>query len=125
MYFRTDKDIIEKRSYAILENVAAVMTAHPEVRSVRVEGHTDNKGGARHNQELSQRRAAAVVAFLVKKGVERSRLDPIGFGQNQPIADNKTNEGRAANRRVEFVIVGAESGVEVKPTGPTDETIGK
>jgi outer membrane protein OmpA-like peptidoglycan-associated protein len=123
VYFRTDKDIIETRSNAILDNVAKVLLAHPEIAKVRVEGHTDNRGGAKHNQDLSQRRAAAVVKYLVGKKVARDRLDPAGFGQDRPIADNDSDTGRATNRRVEFVIVG--DGVETKATGPDAGTIGK
>ncbi len=124
VYFRTDKDIIEVRSNAILDNVAKVLVAHPEIAHVRVEGHTDNRGGAAHNLDLSGRRSAAVVKYLVKKGVARDRLDAQGFGQDKPIADNTTDVGRATNRRVEFVIEGAE-GVDTKATGPDSGTIGK
>ncbi len=124
VYFRTDKDIIETRSNAILDNVAKVLVAHPEITRIRVEGHTDNRGGTAHNLDLSGRRAAAVVKYLVKKGVARDRLDAQGFGQDKPIADNDTDMGRATNRRVEFVIEGAE-GVDTKATGPDSGTIGK
>ena len=124
VYFRTDKDIIEARSNAILDNVANVLNAHPEITKIRVEGHTDNRGGKAHNQDLSQRRAAAVVKYLVGKKVARERLEPQGFGQDKPIADNNTDTGRATNRRVEFVIVGGQ-GVSTETTGPDSGTIGK
>lgn len=123
VYFRTDKDVIEQRSFGILDNVAKVLSAHPEIANVRVEGHTDNRGGEAHNQELSQRRANAVVKYLAKKGVDKARLVPLGFGQSKPIADNATTEGRATNRRVEFVIV--SDAIDVKATGPDSGTIGK
>ncbi len=124
VYFRTDEDLIERRSYAILDNLAQVVMAHPEIRQVRVEGHTDNRGGDRHNLDLSLRRAGAVVAYLVGKGVSRDRLAPVGLGQTRPIADNATDVGRATNRRVEFVVPGdTGANVEIVPTGPTDETI--
>ena len=67
-----------------------MLANHPEIKTVRVEGHTDNRGGEKHNQELSQRRAAAVVKYLVGKGVARDRLDPVGFGQTRPIADSNS-----------------------------------
>ncbi len=72
-----------------------------------IEGHTDDRGDASYNQELSQRRAQAVVAFLIDQGVDRSRLTAVGVGETQPIASNKTKRGRATNRRVEFVILDA------------------
>ena len=116
-------EVIEQRSFGILDNVAKVLSAHPEIANVRVEGHTDNRGGEAHNQELSQRRANAVVKYLAKKGVDKARLVPLGFGQSKPIADNATTEGRATNRRVEFVIV--SDAIDVKATGPDSGTIGK
>ena len=125
VYFRTNKDIIESRSNTILDNVATVLAAHPEILTIRVEGHTDNRGGAQKNQDLSQRRATAVVKYLVRKGIDRARLLPVGFGQQVPIETNDTDAGRATNRRVEFVIVGDQAGVDVTPTGPNEETIGK
>ena len=72
---------------------------------VRVEGHTDNKGNDKKNKELSQTRAEAVVAYLVDHGVEASRMVAEGFGEENPIADNKTKEGREENRRVEIHVL--------------------
>ena len=71
---------------------------------VAIEGHTDNQGKAADNQKLSEKRAAAVKAYLVKKGVAADRLSTSGFGQTVPVADNKTAAGRASNRRVEFKV---------------------
>ena len=71
---------------------------------IEVEGHTDNVGKAEVNKKLSQKRADAVKDYLIKKGIEADRLSAIGYGSEQPIADNKTKEGRAQNRRVEFKI---------------------
>jgi len=76
---------------------------YPNVR-VGIEGHTDNTGKAEANQVLSDKRAAAVKAYLVGKGIAATRLDAAGFGQTQPIADNATPEGRARNRRVAFKV---------------------
>jgi len=72
----------------------------------RVEGHTDAKGSDAYNQRLSERRAQAVVDYLVKAGVARDRLEPRGFGESQPIADNATDDGQAQNRRVELRVLG-------------------
>jgi outer membrane protein OmpA-like peptidoglycan-associated protein len=105
VFFETGRDVIDPKSYALLDNVAAVLAAHPEFKKIRVEGHTDNAGGADRNKELSTQRARAVVTYLVQKGLSAERLESVGFGPERPIADNATVEGRAQNRRVEFVIV--------------------
>ena len=78
------------------------MNDNPDI-SFEVQGHTDNTGNAALNQALSEQRAAAIVAKLVEMGISPSRLSAKGFGQSSPIADNSTDEGRAKNRRVEFV----------------------
>jgi outer membrane protein OmpA-like peptidoglycan-associated protein len=109
--FATDRARIHRRSHRLLRNVARVILAHPEIARVRVEGHTDDRGDAAANLDLSRRRAEAVVAFLVAHGVERSRLEPRGHGAERPIADNRSDQGRRANRRVELHIVAAGQGV--------------
>jgi outer membrane protein OmpA-like peptidoglycan-associated protein len=111
VYFKTDKAVIESRSFGLLRNVAAVIKNHPEVTAVVVEGHTDNQGSAAHNKDLSQRRAEAVMLFLTQNGVDRARLRAAGFGPDRPIMDNRTKAGRAANRRVEFRIDGAKGDI--------------
>jgi len=103
--FASGKDVVRRRSFRLLDNVAAVMQSHPEIREVLVEGHTDDRGDDAFNMSLSQRRAEAVVAYLVKKGIESSRLRAQGFGEERPIESNAKSAGRAANRRVEFTIV--------------------
>jgi outer membrane protein OmpA-like peptidoglycan-associated protein len=104
VYFKTDRDVIQRRSYRLLDNVAEVVNAHSEVTQVIVEGHTDAQGDEAHNLDLSQRRAAAVVAYLVSKGVDARRLVAKGYGAAQPVADNGTAKGRAQNRRVDFKL---------------------
>jgi outer membrane protein OmpA-like peptidoglycan-associated protein len=79
------------------------------ISMIRVEGHTDDRGAEKANLDLSQRRAQAVVAYLVRKGVAAARLEAAGFGEARPIAPNDTAENRGRNRRVEFVIVGSAS----------------
>ena len=93
---------------SLLDEIASVILAHPEIKKIRVEGHTDSDGPDSSNLKLSQARTQAVVDYLVSKGVERSRLDPVGFGESRPIAENTTPEGKAKNRRVEFIIVSRE-----------------
>ena len=72
---------------------------------IEVSGHTDNQGNATANQVLSENRAKAVVEFLIRNGIEESRLAFAGYGQNQPIATNDTDEGRQLNRRTEFMVI--------------------
>ncbi|MBN2359662.1 MAG: OmpA family protein [Deltaproteobacteria bacterium] len=105
VYFAFNKADIQKRSFKMLDQVASVLKSHPEIKKIRVEGHTDNKGKAEYNKKLSQLRADAVKAYLIKAGVEEARLEAVGFGMEKPIDTNDTNAGRANNRRVEFNIV--------------------
>ncbi|MCA2977805.1 MAG: OmpA family protein [Myxococcaceae bacterium] len=100
--FATNRAVIEPRSFAMLDNVAAVLRAHPELLTVRIEGHTDDQGDDAKNLTLSQARADAVRDYLVNKGIAATRLVAEGFGEARPIADNATDAGRAKNRRVEF-----------------------
>jgi outer membrane protein OmpA-like peptidoglycan-associated protein len=80
------------------------MTEHKEIKKVSIEGHTDNTGKADKNLALSQKRVDAVKAYLVKKGVDASRLTAVAYGDTKPVGDNKTAAGRAENRRVEFKV---------------------
>ena len=104
VYFDTGKSTIKPVSYSLLDDVAQVLKDHPEVKKVRIEGHTDSKGSAKLNTSLSKARAQAVRKYLVDKGVEAPRLEAAGFGPKKPVADNATAEGREKNRRVEFMI---------------------
>ncbi|WNG43632.1 OmpA family protein [Archangium minus] len=108
VFFATGKAVIQPRSFKMLDQVAKVLQQHPEVDQMVIEGHTDNRGNAEANRKLSLARAEAVKGYLVRKGVEPSRLEAKGFGPDRPIVSNKTEKGRAANRRVEFIIVTAE-----------------
>lgn len=103
--FDTGMDTIKSDSFPLLDQVARLLADHPEMKRVRVEGHTDNVGNAAYNKDLSARRAASVVRYLVGKGVPQSRLVPAGYGFEQPIASNATALGRAKNRRVAFTIL--------------------
>lgn len=105
IHFEFDKAIIRPISYPILDDVIALLNANPHITLVRVEGHTDWIGSDAYNQRLSERRAQAVVDYLVTHGISRDRLTSAGYGESQPIADNHTEEGRAKNRRTEFTIL--------------------
>lgn len=96
--------IIGKESFEILDVVVSALKARPDVK-IRIEGHTDSKGKADYNRELSDKRAKAVMRYLVKSGIDKNRLQAVGYGEDKPIADNNTKAGQAANRRVEFFIL--------------------
>lgn len=103
--FDTGAATIKSASDALLDNVAKVIKDHPELVGIEVQGHTDNKGSAQLNTRLSRDRASSVMKALVKRGVDATRLSSQGFGSTQPIADNATEAGRQANRRVAFKIL--------------------
>lgn len=103
IFFATAKAEIKSESYALLDNIAAVLTECNE-STVEISGHTDSTGSQAFNQPLSLNRAKAVVDYLISKSVDANRLTSEGFGAEKPIADNSTKEGRAANRRIEFTV---------------------
>jgi OmpA-OmpF porin, OOP family len=100
--FDTGRATISPDSHHLLDEVAAALKGAPALR-LEVAGHTDNAGTADMNQKLSEDRARAVVAALTARGFAASRLTARGHGQSSPIADNRTEEGRAKNRRVELL----------------------
>jgi outer membrane protein OmpA-like peptidoglycan-associated protein/opacity protein-like surface antigen len=105
--FETDKDIIRRSSEPILSQALQVLTDFPDVR-LQVQGHTDDQGDDEYNRDLSQRRSESVVRWFVERGIDAGRLEPQGYGEAQPIADNGTETGRAKNRRVEFQLIDQE-----------------
>ena len=105
VFFATNKDIILQQSYPVLQSVADVLKASPEIKKVSIEGHTDNRGTAEANRDLSERRARSVRKWLTDNGVDPGRLQSLGFGPWRPIDTNDTPAGREKNRRVEFVII--------------------
>ena len=102
--FQKRKASIQRGSFGVLNAVAAILKRYPEVRRVEVEGHTDADGSARRNRTLSQARAAAVVAYLVSKGIDGQRLRPVGYGPDRPVVRNSSAANKQKNRRVQFVI---------------------
>ena len=122
--FATGKDVIDgAKSFAVLDAVASALKLHPEIFLVEIGGHTDNVGNANDNKTLSQKRADAVVKYLVGKGVQATRLTAKGYGAEKPIADNKSKAGQQKNRRVEFVILKSTKKTSVgsvaQPGAPT------
>jgi outer membrane protein OmpA-like peptidoglycan-associated protein len=103
--FKTDSAEILPESDGVLTEIGDTLNGHPEIKKVRVEGHTDATGDPGYNRELSRRRAEAVTDWLTKHKVERNRLVSVGMGQDRPIDTNATEDGRRNNRRVEFHIV--------------------
>jgi OOP family OmpA-OmpF porin len=104
-FFDTDKAVVKAEGKAKLDDLAS------KVKGINLEvvigvGHTDSDGSDAYNQKLSVKRAEAVKAYLISKGIEKNRIYTEGKGEKQPVADNKTKEGRAKNRRVEVEVVG-------------------
>ena len=103
--FEIGKADLKEVSFTLLDEVAAMLKDNPQVELISVEGHTDSTGSADFNRKLSQQRAESVAKYLGKKGVKAARMEPKGFGPDRPVADNETDPGREANRRVEFNIL--------------------
>ena len=107
-FFDFNKSVVKPAGKAKLDDLVA------KVKGINLEviiavGHTDSVGSDAYNQQLSVRRAEAVKAYLVSKGIEKNRIYTEGKGEKQPVADNKTKEGRAKNRRVEIEVVGTRA----------------
>ena len=107
-FFDFDKAVLKPEGKAKLDDLVG------KVKDINLEviiavGHTDSVGSDSYNQKLSVRRAEAVKAYLVSKGIEKNRVYTEGKGEKQPVADNKTSEGRAKNRRVEIEVVGTRA----------------
>jgi len=103
--FETESAVLVDRSKQLLDDVARELADHPEIKRVQIEGHTDAVASKAHNMKLSQERVASVKAYLLGKGIPAKRLTTKAFGETKPLASNKTEEGRAQNRRVEFRIL--------------------
>ncbi len=103
IHFELDKDTILDDSNEILDHIAQTLGNHTEIAVLHVVGHTDVAGGHDHNQDLSERRAAAVVAALRERGVTQT-IDSRGVGETEPVCEDDTDECHEKNRRVEFIV---------------------
>ncbi len=104
IHFEQDSGAIVGDSNALLDQIADTLARTPTITHLEIQGHTDNTGSAEHNKSLSESRANAVLDWLVAHGIDPSRLTARGYGQERPISPNVTPQGRARNRRVQFVI---------------------
>lgn len=120
--FETNKAVIKPESFGLVDEITAAVRDTAQIKKLSIEGHTDDVGGDKYNQKLSEQRAAAVRTYLVEKGIDAGRLVSKGWGETKPIGDNKTEEGREQNRRVEFIILEQD---EVKKTYEIDPTTGE
>ncbi len=104
VYFDTNKATIRGESFDMLNELVGFLNDKPNI-VIEIAGHTDNVGGIKPNQVLSQNRANAVKNYLVKKGIKANRLKPVGYGLTRPISTNETKQGRQMNRRTEVYIL--------------------
>ena len=105
IFFEFDSAVIKAESFRILDDVAATLDNHPEIRLLEVQGHTDDQGSEAYNKRLSQKRAEAVRSYLITAGIAGDRLLAGGYGESEPLQPGTTEEAREANRRVVFRIV--------------------
>jgi OmpA-OmpF porin, OOP family len=103
--FDTDSANLLAESKSLLDQVAKTLNDHPEIKRVMIEGYTDAVASRGYNQKLSEERVASVKAYLVGQGIDEGRLRTRGFGERKPVGSNKTEDGRAKNRRVQFRIL--------------------
>jgi len=117
--FENASAVLKPESDAAISQLKQYLDETPRVTKLRIEGHTDNSGTPAGNETLSGQRALAVKAALVAKGIKPERLLAVGFGQNKPIADNATEEGKTKNRRTEFHVaeLSGKKYLGLDPTG--------
>lgn len=118
--FEYDSAEIKAESHGVLDDVVKVLTDNPRVAKLDIVGYTSSEGSKAHNNQLSTDRAASVLKYLVEHGIDAGRLTSQGKGPADPVASNDTEEGRIANRRVEFHVIDmagadAKGGVRAKP----------
>ena len=104
VFFDTGKDQLRPDSKTELARVTKLIQDNPSIK-IEISGHTDNVGSEEVNQQLSERRAKSVVAFLIQNGIPATRLKAVGYGSKNPVADNNTEAGKQLNRRTELKIL--------------------
>ncbi|MDD3609634.1 MAG: OmpA family protein [Halothiobacillaceae bacterium] len=109
-YFDFDKSTLKPAGKKALDELIAELKGMKSVDKILVVGHTDSIGTEAYNQKLSERRAATVKKYLTEGGIDGSKIEAMGKGESDPIADNKTKEGRAKNRRVDVSVDGTVNG---------------
>ncbi len=118
--FEVNKAVIKPESFSLLHDIADVINKNPQVKKISIEGHASSEGNAAVNKTLSDARAKAVMAYIIKKeSVDASRVAAKGWGSEKPIVPNDTEEGREKNRRVDFLVMEqdvTQKKVEIDPT---------
>ncbi|WP_437527320.1 OmpA family protein [Sorangium sp. So ce726] len=115
--FEYDQATIRTESHSLLDEVVSTIKKHTHIKKIAIEGHASAEGSADHNLKLSDRRAKAVMKYLVDHGIAAGMLTAKGFGKSKPIADNDSPEGREKNRRVEFNIVEQDTAQKTADAG--------
>ena len=110
VYFDTNKATIKPVSFTLLNEVARIIKDNPGIQRIDIEGHTDSDGPAAYNKKLSDNRAKSVRKYLVAQGIAAAKLTGKGYGEEKPIAENTTPDGKEKNRRVEFIVRDANCG---------------
>jgi outer membrane protein OmpA-like peptidoglycan-associated protein len=118
VHFRTNSHIIRPLSYPLLDQLWKLISEHPEYTHVEIEGHADQRGDATFNKALSQRRAESVMAYLIKRGLDESRLSAVGYGSERPLVDQRSEYAWLLNRRVEFAVTREKKTTVTKDSAP-------
>ncbi len=105
IYFETDKYDLLPESFSELDRLVKILENNPSIK-IQIQGHTDDEGSENYNKELSENRAASVKGYIIDQGISQERLESKGFGLSKPVATNENEDGKQANRRVEFVVQG-------------------
>lgn len=124
--FDLDKATIKPESFSLMDEIGAVISKNPQIKSIRIEGYASAEGDAKHNKQLSDARAKSVMKYLVDHKIPAAELQAIGYGIDHPIADNATEDGREKNRRVEFTILDQDvtkKKIEIDPTTGKEKVV--